>query len=99
MKEILSTLGVGYGARYLGQLGGRELLKFIPGFSIITAVYAAACTYAMGLTLCAFFSRSREGVLPDKAEFQKIYDTHFHEGREKLHTYLEQLRRREPQTP
>jgi uncharacterized protein (DUF697 family) len=95
MKEILSTLGIGY----LGRLGGREMLKFIPGFSAIAAVYAGACTYAMGLTLCAFFSRSREGVLPDKAEFQKIYDEHFHEGREKLHTYLEQLRRREPKTP
>jgi uncharacterized protein (DUF697 family) len=89
MGEILSTLGVGY----LGRLGGRELLKVIPGFgSAVSALYAAACTYALGLTLCVYFSHARDGAVPDQAEFQKIYEAHFQEGRAKLRTYLANLK-------
>ena len=51
MTEIFSTLGLGISAR----LGGRELLKLIPvpGFgSAVSALFAAASTYALGCTLC-----------------------------------------------
>jgi uncharacterized protein (DUF697 family) len=65
----------------------------IPGYgSAISAVYVGASTYALGLTLCAYFSRLRDGALPDQAEFKKIYEAHFHEGRERLKAYLERLR-------
>ncbi|HEY2253395.1 MAG TPA: hypothetical protein VGH74_20115, partial [Planctomycetaceae bacterium] len=94
--EVLGALGVGY----LGRLGGRELLKVIPGYgSAIAAIYAGANTYALGLTLCAYFSRLRDGALPDQAEFQKIYEAHFQEGREKLKTYLESLRHKPQAAP
>ena len=92
--EVVSALGVGY----LGRLGGRELLKFIPGYgSTIAALYSAASTYALGLTLCSYFSRVREGALPDPAEFRKIYDVHFHEGRQRLRAYLDKLRKPKPE--
>jgi uncharacterized protein (DUF697 family) len=92
--EVVSALGVGY----LGRLGGRELLKFIPGYgSTIAALYSAASTYALGLTLCSYFSRVREGALPDPSEFRKIYDVHFHEGRQRLRAYLDKLRKPKPE--
>jgi len=94
--EVLGALGVGY----LGRLGGRELLKVIPGYgSAIAGIYSGASTYALGLTLCAYFSRLRDGALPDQADFQKIYETHFHEGRERLKTYLERLRHKPQAAP
>lgn len=87
--EVLSGLGVGF----LGRLGGRELMKIIPGYgSAIAAVYAGASTYALGLTLCYYFSRMRDGDVPDRADFRKHYDEHFQEGRRRLHDYFERLR-------
>ena len=54
MAEVAGAMGVGY----LIRLGGRELLKFIPGFgSVVSGLYAAASTYALGCTLCTYFSR------------------------------------------
>jgi uncharacterized protein (DUF697 family) len=89
--EILGALGVGF----LGRLGGRELLKIIPGYgSAVSAVYSGASTYALGLTLCAYFSRMHDGNLPDQTEFREIYDAHFQEGRDRLHAYLERLRKK-----
>lgn len=94
--EVVGGLGLGF----LGRLGGRELLKIIPGYgSAVSALYAAASTYALGLTLCVYFSRKRDGHLPDKAEFRRIYDAHFREGRERLATYLDSLRKRPTGTP
>jgi len=87
--EVLSGLGVGF----LGRLGGRELLKVIPGYgSAISAVYAGASTYALGLTLCVYYSKVRDGNVPDQHEFRRIYDDHFQEGRRRLHAYLDRLR-------
>jgi uncharacterized protein (DUF697 family) len=94
--EVLGALGVGY----LGRLGGRELLKVIPAYgSAISAVYSGASTYALGLTLCAYFGRLRDGAQPDQAEFQRVYETSFQEGREKLKAYLERLRNKPQPAP
>lgn len=91
IAEVLSTLGLSY----VGRLGARELLKFIPGYgSAIAAAYASASTYAIGLTLCVYFSEIRDGNLPDKAEFQKIYETHFLEGHKRLNTYRKAVRQK-----
>lgn len=87
--EILGTLGIGY----LGGLGGRELLKVIPGYgSAVSAVYSAASTYALGRTLCEYFGRARDGVRPDQADFRRTYEQFFEEGKERLHGYVERLR-------
>jgi len=93
--EILGALGIGY----VGRLGVRGLLKVIPGYgSAVSALYAGASTYGLGRTLCVYFSRMRDGNLPDQAEFARIYETHFQEGRERLRAYLERLRKK-PGTP
>ncbi len=89
--EVLGALGLGY----VGRLGARELLKIIPGYgSAVAAGFAAASTYAIGLTLCAYFSKIRDGHLPDKAEFQRIYEQHFLEGHKRLDSYCQTVRKK-----
>jgi uncharacterized protein (DUF697 family) len=88
MAEIGSMLGVGY----LAQLGGRGLLKFIPVFgSAVSALYTAASTYALGRTLCAYFSYIRNGDVPDKAALRRLYADQYEEGRRRLGAYLQHL--------
>jgi uncharacterized protein (DUF697 family) len=85
MGEIASTLGIGFAAR----MGGRELLKLIPGFgSTVAALFAAASTYALGCTLCAYFSIIRQGDVPDSAMLRRLYEEEFEEGRRRLKSYL-----------
>lgn len=89
LGEILSALGIGY----LGRMGGREILKLIPGFgSTVNALYSGATTYALGVTLCFYFSRVREGSVPDQAEFQRIYQERLAEGQLKLKEYFTKLK-------
>jgi len=94
MAEIASTLGIGFAAR----MGGRELFKLIPGVgSAVAALFAAASTYALGCTLCAYFSHVRRGDVPDAAALRKLYETEYEEGRRRLKAYLDHLGRPEPQ--
>ncbi|MBS0266346.1 MAG: DUF697 domain-containing protein, partial [Planctomycetes bacterium] len=89
ISDVLAALGIGY----LGRLGTRELAKLVPGLgSAISAAYSGASTYALGHTLCVYFSRVREGLQPDKEEFRKIYASHFQDGRDRLRIYLDKLR-------
>jgi uncharacterized protein (DUF697 family) len=86
LGEILGALGLGV----LGRWGGRELLKFIPGFgTAVSALYTAATTYALGQTLCAYFSRVREGAAPGSDELRKLYSEFFREGEATLRQYLQ----------
>ncbi len=95
MAEISGTLGIGF----LVRLGGRELLKFIPGLgSAVSALFAAASTYALGCTLCAYFSYARDGDIPDASVFRELYKEQYAEGRRRLREYLDYAARR-PGTP
>jgi uncharacterized protein (DUF697 family) len=86
MAEISSTLGIGF----LARLGGRELLKFIPGFgSAVSALFAAASTYALGCTLCAYFSYALDGDVPDPKVLRQLYKDQYAEGRRRLRAYLD----------
>jgi uncharacterized protein (DUF697 family) len=88
MTEVLGTLGIGL----ITRLGGRELLKVIPGFgSAVSALFAAASTYALGCTLCVYFSRVRDGDVPDAAFLRKLYKDQYREGRQRLSGYLGHL--------
>jgi len=87
VAEILSTLGLGLVARQ----GGRELLKLIPipGLgSAAAGLYAAASTYALGLTLCAYFSHARAGDVPDPETLKRLYRDELAEGRRRFAEYL-----------
>lgn len=90
MAEVASTLGIGFAAR----MGGREVFKLIPGVgSAVAALFAAASTYALGCTLCAYFSVVRNGDIPDAATLRQFYEHEYEEGRKRLKTYLEHLAR------
>lgn len=83
--EVLSTLGVGFAAR----MGGRELFKLLPGLgSTVAAVFAAASTYALGCTLCAYFSLVRHGDVPDPVALRKLYAQEYQEARRRLGGHL-----------
>jgi uncharacterized protein (DUF697 family) len=97
MMEIVSTLGVGL----LVRQGGRELLKLIPipGLgSAAAALYAAASTYALGCTLCAYFSYILQGDVPDPKVLNALYQEQFEEGRRRFREYLRHTSSRD-QTP
>ena len=88
MGEIAGTLGIGFAVR----MGGRELLKLIPGLgSAVAALFAAASTYALGCTLCAYFSIVRRGDVPDAVMLRKLYEEEYVEGRRRLKTYMDSL--------
>ncbi len=87
IAEILSALGLGLVARQ----GSRELLKLIPipGLgSAAAGLYAAASTYALGCTLCQYFSLVHDGDLPDPAALKSLYSEQFDEGRRRFAEFL-----------
>ncbi|OQW91144.1 MAG: hypothetical protein BWK79_17705, partial [Beggiatoa sp. IS2] len=85
VAEISSMLGFSFALKW----GGRELIKLIPVYgSIISSVSTAATTYALGKTLCAYFSYGLGGDLPDKATFEKIYADELERGQILLRDYF-----------
>jgi uncharacterized protein (DUF697 family) len=79
VTKFAGHLGLGRGLNFLGKWGVRELVKLIPTYgqtvgAAASALYAAAITYALGKTLCAYFSRIERGALLDKAMLQQIYE-------------------------
>ncbi|MGO9112601.1 MAG: DUF697 domain-containing protein [Thermoguttaceae bacterium] len=72
MAEIAGALGVGF----LSRLGIRELVKLIPVPGLgesVSALYAAASTYALGAALCQYFSRVRGGAKLDVETIRRLY--------------------------
>ncbi len=88
MAEISGTLGIGF----RGRLGGRELFKLIPGFgSAVAALFAAASTYALGCTLCAYFSFVRERRRARSGRPAETVRSGVRGGRTRLRAYLHHL--------
>ncbi len=85
MAEVAGALGVGFA----GRLGLRELLKVIPGVGMAaTALYAAASTYALGRTLCAYYSHAQAGDVPGPEQFRKLYKEQYSLARQHLREFL-----------
>lgn len=92
VAELFGTLGTGVFLR----MGGRELMKLIPGAgSIVAAAYAAGMTYALGLTLSAYFSRVKAGAVPDADEFREMYRKYSRVGEERMRDYFRRAPRQE----
>jgi uncharacterized protein (DUF697 family) len=88
IAEVFGTLGIGVAAR----IGGREAFKLVPGVgSAMASAFAAASTYALGCTLCAYFSFVREGDVPKPEALRKMYEERYEEGRRRLAMYLERV--------
>jgi uncharacterized protein (DUF697 family) len=83
--EVLGSVGFGLAAR----LGIREAFKLIPVWgSAITGLFAAASTYALGCTLCAYFGYVRKGELPEPEALRRLYREQYQEGRRRMDEYL-----------
>jgi uncharacterized protein (DUF697 family) len=85
MGELGSALGTGFVLR----LAGRSLLAMIPVVgSAAAASYAAATTYALGRTLCWYFSQIREGITPAADKVRDMFAKEMEEGRRRFREYL-----------
>ncbi len=80
VTEFAGHLGLSRGLNYLGQWGVREPVKLVPGLgqsvgAAAAGIFTSAITYALGKTLCAYFSRMKSGTLLEPSALQKIYET------------------------
>lgn len=92
IAEISGTLGMGYMAR----LAGRSMMKLVPGVgSVAASVTTGSATYALGRSICYYFTTVQDGNVPDAKTLRRIYAEQFQEGRRRLGSYLKQA----PETP
>ncbi|QDU89550.1 hypothetical protein Pla175_29420 [Pirellulimonas nuda] len=88
VSELVGCLGIGFTLR----IAGREAIKTVPFagslVAVASGVYMAACTYALGLTLCYYFSHAQQGAVPDSAALRNVYGAAYQEGIEKFRDYL-----------
>ncbi|MGO8690131.1 MAG: DUF697 domain-containing protein [Thermoguttaceae bacterium] len=80
MAEIAGALGIGF----LTRLGLRELLKLVPLPGLgegVSALYAAASTYALGVALCQYFGRVRGGAKLDVEVIRRLYAAELKESK------------------
>ena len=66
----------------------------VPGLgSSVSALYASASTYALGMALSQYFSRIRAGDVPDVKIIRRLYAQEFQQGQ---HWIAQRIRRRRP---
>lgn len=70
---VLSAIAGGF----IAQLVGRELVKFIPGGSVVAASWAAAYTWALGEGACIYFGDLMGGKQPDPQKIRQVMDQAF----------------------
>ena len=88
IAEISGTLGMGY----LARLAGRSMMKLVPGVgSVAASVTTGAATYALGRSICYYFTTVQDGDVPDAQTLRRIYAEQFQEGRRRLASYLKQV--------
>ena len=78
--QQMATIASGLGIAYFARFGVRELAKLIPipGVgSAISGAFAMASTYGLGVALCEYFGRVRDGYVPDASEFRGWYQEAF----------------------
>jgi uncharacterized protein (DUF697 family) len=85
LSEIVSAIGLGV----LSGMGGRELLKLVPYYGQTVAagmagVYTAAVSYALGKTLCFYFSHTRQGEALSPEALNAMFKQEFMRGGELL---------------
>jgi uncharacterized protein (DUF697 family)/predicted GTPase len=81
LSEIVSAIGLGV----LSGMGGRELLKLVPYYGQTVAagmagVYTAAVSYALGKTLCYYFSHTRQGEALSPEALNAMFKQEFMRG-------------------
>ena len=61
-------------------------------------VYAAATTYALGYTLCAYFSYLKAGDVPDATKIRELFASELEAGRKHMGEYLARMASRSKPT-
>ncbi len=80
--EVASAVGLG--SLSLGY-GARELAKLAPGWgSVVSGLSTAAITYALGMTLCFYYSSARRGEAFSAEMLRAVYQRELEYGRELL---------------
>jgi len=85
-SEFIGTLGAGFGLQYALKLGGRQLVKFIPGYgqtvgAVAAAAMSFATTYALGRVACKYFYHKSKGESISADEMQDLYKSAFSKGK------------------
>lgn len=70
---VISAIAGGF----VAQLVGRELVKFIPGGSVVAASWAAAYTWALGEGACIYFGDLMGGKQPDPQKIRQVMNQAF----------------------
>lgn len=100
-SEFLGLLGGGLATAYGLRLGGRSLLKLIPGWGqTVGAVWGAsasgATTYALGKAACVYLARRREGHSVDAEALREAYREALAKGRALVGRQQQESSAREP---
>ncbi|EIC31131.1 uncharacterized protein associated with GTPases [Methylomicrobium album BG8] len=85
VSEIIGAIGLGV----LSGMGGRELLKLVPyyGQTVVAGMaglYTAAVSYALGKTLCFYFSHTKQGEALSPEALNAMFKREFMRGGELL---------------
>ena len=87
--QLMTEFGTAVGGSMLARIARSVIAKFVPVFgSVFGAAYNAATTYALGCTLCWYFSQMRRGATPDAATLHEFYAKELEEGRRRFSNYL-----------
>ncbi len=80
--EVASAVGIG---TFSFGIGVRELAKLVPGWgSVVSGLSTAAITYALGMTLCFYYSQTQQGDVFTSDMLKAVYDQQLLRGRELL---------------
>jgi uncharacterized protein (DUF697 family) len=89
--RVMGELGSAIGSGVALRLAGRSLLAMIPVVGTpLAAIYAAATTYALGRTLCWYFTQVRNGVTPAADKVRATFAQELADGRRRFREYLKQ---------
>lgn len=85
VAEVGSAVGIGV----LAGVGGRELVKLVPGYGQtvgagLASVYTAAVTYALGKVFCFYFAGTLRGHAFSHKVLRELYREEFQSGRSLL---------------
>jgi uncharacterized protein (DUF697 family) len=83
--EFVGILGTGFGLRYLGSLGARQLAKLVPVYgqtigSVAAASVSFVSTYAIGRAACMFLYQRSQGKVVDEDTLKTIYQQAIQDG-------------------
>ncbi|MDO4551598.1 MAG: DUF697 domain-containing protein [Planctomycetia bacterium] len=93
-KRMVELAGM-FGASYFSRMAAKELLKFIPVVGTAASMAAVAgTTYALGYTLCVYFTQKEKGEKMEMDSLREIYSRQMEKGRQLLQKYLEEIQKK-----